>query len=170
MKIIDTEFRGLKILRPDRIYDYRGAFAEVLTLDVGFNTIQENRSWSSRGVVRGLHFQHGKHAQAKIVSCLSGTIIDVVVDLRENEPTYGKAWSMHLEGDDSILIPKGFAHGFCALFREAVVNYKVDYPYTPSAEGGIRWNDPILKDFVFMTDGNLPIVSLKDSSWPDYKL
>ena len=171
MKIIDTEFRGLKILRPDRIYDDRGSFAEVLTSEVGFKMVQENRSWSNPCVLRGLHFQVGEHAQAKIVTCLHGTILDIVIDLRRDEPTYGKSWSTILQGEESLVVPKGFAHGFYVtnLFSQAVVNYKVDYPYTPSAEGGIRWNDPIARNWQWNAIKN-PIVSKKDSSWTDYKL
>ena len=158
-------FSGLKQLRFVRYGDERGFFSEMLNLkacqDAGlpsYDYMQLNFSSSVQGALRGLHFQRPPHAQSKLVYVLEGTILDVVVDLRPNEPTYGKYTSIRLSGEDPLafFIPKGFAHSFLALSKKALVLYATDHPYVKEAEGGIRYNDPKLgitwpsldKDFI----------------------
>ncbi len=128
--------------------------------------LQGNESGSRRGVVRGLHFQRPPHAETKLVRAVTGTVFDAFVDLRRGSPTYG-AWDaveLSAARGNAVLIPKGFAHGFCCLSEEAVVSYLVDHPYTPQAEGGLAWDDPALG-----IPWPLPVpalVSDKDRRWP----
>ena len=108
---------------------------------------QENESWSHRrGQVRGLHFQHPPHAETKLVRVCAGAIFDVLVDLRRGSPTYGRWEGVELSATNHRMayIPKGFAHGFCALTDGVLVQYRVDAPYAPAFEGGLRWDDPDL--------------------------
>ena len=152
MKITLTDFNGLMILEPDRYQDERGFFMEAfneLTLrkhGIVTRFVQDNQSYSTHGVIRGLHFQKDPHAQTKLVRVLSGTILDVVVDLRKNQPTYRKAWSLEISAENrqQLLVPKGFAHGFSVLSADAEVLYKIDEYYHPEAEDGIIYNDPDL--------------------------
>ena len=108
--------------------------------------IQDNESKSSYGVLRGLHYQKGAWSQAKLVRVIKGRVLDVAVDIRQSSPTFGKHVMVELSEDNKrqFFIPRGFAHGFLVLSEEAVFTYKVDNPYTPSEEAGIRWNDPDL--------------------------
>ena len=109
--------------------------------------IQDNESKSSYGVLRGLHFQKGAFAQAKLVRVIKGKVLDVAVDIRKSSPTFGKHVMVELseENKRQFFIPRGFAHGFLVLSDEAVFTYKVDNVYAPQAEAGIRWNDPALR-------------------------
>lgn len=129
--------------------------------------MQENQSYSSRqGIVRGLHFQRPPHAETKLVRALSGTVLDVFVDLRQGSPFFGQ-WDtveLHAEKHNMVYIPKGFAHGFCTLTDEVIVAYKVDAFYAPDHEGGLRWNDPTLK---IPWPCETPLVSTKDQAWPE---
>lgn len=108
--------------------------------------IQDNESKSSYGVLRGLHFQKGTYSQAKLVRVIKGRVLDVAVDIRKSSPTFGQHVMVELSEDNKrqFFIPHGFAHGFLVLSEEAIFTYKVDHPYTPSQEAGIRWNDPQL--------------------------
>jgi dTDP-4-dehydrorhamnose 3,5-epimerase len=116
-----------------------------LGLDYGF--IQDNQSYSKQGVLRGLHYQNPPYAQTKLVRVLSGTILDVVVDLRRDQPTFGKHYSVELSAKSKLqlYVPKGFAHGFSVLSNSAEILYKCDNGYHPTSEGGLLYNDPALK-------------------------
>ena len=146
-KITETPFRGLLIIEPDVFGDGRGYFCETLNLSwhgVDFPVfVQDNESLSSYGVVRGLHFQKGSAAQCKLVGVALGTVLDVVVDLRKGEPTFGRHFSTELSDRNHrrLLIPRGFAHGFAVLSDKALFQYKCDNFYAPQAEDGIAWDD-----------------------------
>ena len=108
--------------------------------------IQDNESKSSRGVLRGLHYQQGEWSQAKLVRVIKGRVLDVAVDIRRSSPTFGRHVAVELSEDNKLqlFIPRGFAHGFLVMSDEAVFTYKVDNAYAPHAEAGILWNDPVL--------------------------
>lgn len=153
MKIKETGIKGLLVIEPDVFGDSRGYFMESFSekkfreetgMDVTF--VQDNESKSSYGVVRGLHFQHPPYSQAKLVRVVSGTALDVAVDLREGSETYGKHFSIELSGENhlQVFIPKGFAHGFAVLSEEVLFQYKCDEYYAPESEGAVIWNDPDL--------------------------
>lgn len=140
-------------------------FAEGVGQQVHF--VQDNQSFSTKGVLRGLHYQTGAHAQAKLVRVLNGEVLDVAVDLRPNSPTYGQHETALLTGDNQIqfYIPRGFAHGFLVLSDTATFFYKCDNFYNAASEGGILFNDPILN-----IDWKSPIediiISEKDQQLP----
>lgn len=131
---------------------------------LGNDWVQENQSYSIRNVVRGLHFQRPPHSEAKLVRVLAGKMVNVFVDLRRRSPTYGGWDSIELSAENhtAVYIPRGFAHGFCTPDSEALIAYKVDSPYTPSAEGGLLWCDPDLKIDWPVKD---PLTSPKDGQW-----
>ena len=167
MKINKTFIEDLLIIEPQLFKDHRGFFYESYNknnLDKVVNVIfvQDNESKSNKGVIRGLHFQAPPFDQTKLVRCVSGNILDVVVDLRTNSKTYGKFFSIELssENNKQLFVPKGFAHGFQVLSEIAIVNYKVDEYYNPDSDSGLIWNDKDLS-----IDWNLdlkPILSKKD--------
>ena len=173
MNIIKTEIEGLVVIEPRVFGDDRGYFFESFNErefnekvgDVRF--VQDNESKSRYGVVRGLHFQKGEFAQAKLVRVVSGAVLDVAVDLRPGSPTYGRHHAEVLSGENhrQMYIPRGFAHGFSVLSEEVVFQYKCDNFYCPSAEGAIAWNDPDLA-----IDWRIPaesvILSEKDKHHP----
>ena len=173
MNITETELPGLFIITPRVYEDSRGYFYEsynkLSMIDKGLTTefVQDNQSKSSYGVIRGLHYQLSPHAQTKLVRVMEGNIYDVVVDIRQGSPTYGKAFGIELSSDNKkqLYVPKGFSHGFSVLSNIAVVFYKCDYIYTPSAEGGIRYNDPLL-NIDWKVDSSKALVSQKDSNLP----
>lgn len=153
MKVINTDIPGLYILEPVIHGDARGYFFEAFNQKdfdeaVGMHVtfVQDNESKSSYGVLRGLHFQKGDHAQAKLVRVVSGRVLDVAVDMRPGSPTFGRHVSVELTGENHrmFFIPRGFAHGFSVLSEEAVFQYKCDNFYCPESEGGIAWDDPSL--------------------------
>lgn len=153
MKVINTDIPGLYILEPVIHGDARGYFFEAFNQKdfdeaVGMHVtfVQDNESKSSYGVLRGLHFQKGDHAQAKLVRVVSGRVLDVAVDMRPGSPTFGRHVSVELTGENHrmFFIPRGFAHGFSVLSEEAVFQYKCDNYYCPESEGGIAWDDPSL--------------------------
>ncbi|MBQ2108613.1 MAG: dTDP-4-dehydrorhamnose 3,5-epimerase [Bacteroidales bacterium] len=153
MKVINTDIPGLLILEPVIHGDARGYFFEAFNQKdfdeaVGMHVtfVQDNESKSSYGVLRGLHFQKGDHAQAKLVRVVSGRVLDVAVDMRPGSPTFGRYVSVELTGENHrmFFIPRGFAHGFSVLSEEAVFQYKCDNFYCPESEGGIAWDDPSL--------------------------
>lgn len=173
MNIIPTFIDGLYIIEPRIFPDPRGYFFESYSKKdfdevIGpVDFVQDNESSSCYGVVRGLHFQKGEHAQAKLVRCVEGTVLDVAVDIRRGSPTFGKWFSVELSGENhrQFFLPKGMAHGFAVLSERAIFQYKCDSPYCPESEGAIAWNDPDL-----LIDWRIPpdkvILSPKDSNHP----
>lgn len=152
MNYIQTEIEGVFIIEPMVFKDSRGYFMEAWKQEefnehVGkTNFIQDNESKSAFGVLRGLHYQKGSLSQAKLVRVIKGRVLDVAVDIRKSSPTFGKHVKIELseENKRQLFIPRGFAHGFLVLSDEAIFTYKVDNPYAPQAEAGIRWDDPAL--------------------------
>lgn len=152
MEFKETDLKGVYIIEPRVFADARGYFFEAwkqaeFEAHVGpVKFIQDNESMSSYGVVRGLHYQKGDLSQAKLVRVISGRVVDVAVDIRRSSPTFGRHIMVELSGDNKrqLFIPRGFAHGFAVLSPEAVFTYKVDNPYAPQQEAGIRWDDPEL--------------------------
>lgn len=151
MNIVKTDIEGVLIVEPKVFGDSRGYFMEVFSerdfraatgLDVHF--VQDNESMSSKGVLRGLHFQKSPYAQSKLVRVVRGSVYDVAVDLRAGSPTFGKYVSVVLSGENKRMfyIPEGFAHGFLTLEDNTVFQYKCGALYEPSSEGSVRWNDP----------------------------
>ena len=153
MEYQKTDFKDLIICRPKLFADTRGHFYESFHLKsfvqfAGFTPhfVQDNQSRSSFGVLRGLHFQNGENAQAKLVRVLEGEVLDVVVDLRKEEPTYGQSFSIQLTAQNrtQLFVPKGMAHGFITLSENATFAYKCDAYYHKESELGIAYNDPSL--------------------------
>jgi len=173
MDIIKTEIEGVVILQPHVFQDARGYFFESFSArefeeKVCRTTfVQDNESYSSYGVVRGLHFQKPPFSQAKLVRVIRGTVLDVAVDLRRSSPTYGQHVAVELSGENrrQLFIPRGFAHGYAVLSEEALFQYKCDNYYAPQSEGGIVWNDPALQ-----IDWQIPadriVLSEKDTRHP----
>ena len=153
MHLIKTNIESLSILKPTILNDNRGYFIEsynqmsVNKLLGNINFIQDNESESTRGVLRGLHFQKPPYAQSKLVRCVKGAVLDVALDLRKNSKTYGhfKSTVLSSENKEQLFIPKGFAHGFVVLSESAIMSYKVDNYYNAESESGIIWNDRDLK-------------------------
>lgn len=149
MKFIKTEIEGVVIIEPKVFGDHRGYFFESFNKnefiknigDIDF--VQDNESKSSFGVLRGLHFQKPPYAQAKLVRCVKGKVLDVAVDLRKESKTYGKHVAVELseENKKQLFVPRGFAHGFVVLTEEAIFSYKVDNTYAPDYDSGVIWND-----------------------------
>ena len=172
MEIIETSLKDCYILEPKRFGDERGYFESVTKEDLealGFNGIyQVSNSKSGKGIVRGLHFQKDPYCQAKVVRCQRGGVLDVVVDVRKDSPTYGEWTSVELtpENGRMLYVPRGFAHGFVALKDDTLFEYYVDNKYMPRLEGGILWNDPSLNinwDEIFAKyDIKEPVLSGKD--------
>lgn len=173
MKVRETQIKGVYVIEPNLFRDARGYFfeswnktlfgREVKVVDF----VQDNESMSSYGVVRGLHYQKGDAAQAKLVRVISGKVLDVAVDIRTGSPTFGKYVAVELSDENKLqfFIPRGFAHGFSVLSETVVLQYKCDNVYNPSAEGGIAWNDPLIG-----IDWKIPedrvILSEKDTHHP----
>ena len=174
MKYIQTEIAGLWTIEPKVLSDSRGYFMEsfkqeVFNQNVGkVDFIQENESGSSRGVLRGLHYQLAPYSQAKLVRVIEGTVLDVAVDLRKGSPTFGKYMAVELSGQNKrqFYIPQGFAHGFHVLSERAVFTYKVDNPYMPSHERSLRFDDPQIGIDWQITDPENVILSEKDKNAP----
>lgn len=152
MKFTEQYIKGVWIIEPKRFGDARGYFSEVFKLEefqqhVGpIQFVQDNESFSSRGVLRGLHFQKGEFSQAKLVRVSQGRVLDVAVDLRGDSPTYGKHIAVELSADNGLqfFIPRGFAHGFVVLSDVAQFQYKVDNVYAPHSEATLKFDDPAL--------------------------
>ena len=177
MNITKTDIQGLIIIEPQIFKDSRGCFFESWNakkfkqLGISEDFVKDNQSVSSKGVLRGLHFQNPPFAQAKLVSVIRGAVLDVAVDLRKNSPTYGMHYCVELNQRNHKLffIPKGFAHGFVALEDDTVFSYKCSGFYNKESEESLLWND---KDLAINWQINNPIVSDKDSiakSFKDYK-
>lgn len=176
IKKIETNLKDCYILEPDRFGDDRGYFSpyfiekDLEKLGIKFEgVVQANRSKSSKGVVRGLHFQKNPKCQAKIVEVIKGRAIDVVVDIREGSPSYGKSTAVLLTPDNNrqLFVPRGFAHGFISLEDDTIFQYLIDNDYAPDMEGGIYWDDPDLGidwEGMFREYGiDKPLTSDKDS-------
>ncbi|MCW3467931.1 dTDP-4-dehydrorhamnose 3,5-epimerase [Chitinophaga nivalis] len=147
-----TGIPGLLIYEPKVLGDHRGYFFEsynantFLEAGIDYKFVQDNQARSSYGVLRGLHYQLEPHAQTKLIRVLEGRILDAVVDMRKDSPTYGQSYTIELSADNKLqlLVPKGFAHGYAVLSETAEVMYKCDDFYNKSCEGGIIYNDPAL--------------------------
>jgi dTDP-4-dehydrorhamnose 3,5-epimerase len=170
MRVEQTPLKDCYIIHNTVFKDNRGyffesfnqqTFAKLTGLDVHF--VQDNQSSSTKGVLRGLHFQKGDAAQAKLVRVLQGSVLDVAVDLRKDSPTYGQHFSIELSdtSNTQFFVPRGFAHGFVVLSDTAVFFYKCDNLYNKAAEGGLMYNDPQLNIDWKLPEGEL-ILSEKD--------
>lgn len=172
MQVKPTPFEGLFEIIPAIFQDSRGYFFESYKEDVlrqagiMYSFPQENQSFSKKGVIRGLHMQMAPHAQAKLVTVISGKVMDVVVDVRRGSPTFGQVYYCELDGQrhNMLMVPDGFAHGFVAL-EDSVFSYKCSHVYHKAAEQGIIWNDPTLNIQWNIQD---PIVSDKDQQLPTF--
>ena len=175
MKLVKTTIEDLFVLKPTILNDERGYFVESYNLkkinkllgDIHF--VQDNESKSSRGVLRGLHFQKPPFSQSKLVRCLKGEILDVALDLRKKSKTYGLFETILLsdKNKNQLFIPKGFAHGFVVLSKSAIVSYKVDNYYDPNYESGVLWNDSDLNIDWKINDSEI-ILSEKDKGLPTF--
>lgn len=180
MRYNQTSIPGLWVIEPAVLGDERGYFFESFrpaefALHIGaLDVVQENQSRSKQGVLRGLHLQTGAHAQAKLVQCIEGAILDVAVDLRQGSPTFGqhKAVVLSAENHKQLFIPRGFAHGFLTLSEWATLQYKVDNAYDPHRECSLKYDDPALG--IDWSEGGLPpeafILSKKDSEGISFEL
>ncbi|WP_026706966.1 dTDP-4-dehydrorhamnose 3,5-epimerase [Flavobacterium frigidarium] len=175
MTIEKTAIQDLVIINPTVFEDSRGYFFEAYNQakfhenGIMYNFIQDNQSFSKRGVIRGLHLQINPFAQAKLVRVLEGEILDVAVDLRKNSPTYGQHFSVVLSAENKkqLMVPHGFAHGFSVLSETASVMYKVDQLYHKDSERGIRYDDPTL-NIDWRVEVSEVIVSEKDVVLPSF--
>jgi len=173
MKFTKTNIEGLVIIEPRVFGDERGYFLETYNEkefeeSIGkISFVQDNESKSSKGVLRGLHFQKPPFDQAKLVRCIEGRVMDVAVDIRKGSPTYGKHLAIELTGENKrrLFDPRGFAHGFSVLSDTAVFAYKVDNTYAPEFDAGIRWNDKQLNIQWGMEDSEV-MISAKDTELP----
>jgi dTDP-4-dehydrorhamnose 3,5-epimerase len=178
MTVTETKLQGCFILEPTIFTDSRGYFCETfnqskfekLTGQSG-HFVQDNQSASTYGVIRGLHFQKGEYAQAKLVRVIAGRVLDVAVDIREGSKTYGQWTSIELTAENNLqfYIPRGFAHGFSVLSENAVFAYKCDNTYNKDSEGGIAYNDPSLgidwgipEESRSLSDKDLSLAGIKD--------
>ena len=170
MKFTNTNIEGLVIIEPRVFGDERGYFLETYNEkefeeSIGkISFVQDNESKSSKGVLRGLHFQKPPFAQAKLVRCLEGKVLDVAVDIRVGSNTYGQHVAVELSGENKrqLFVPRGFAHGFLVLSDTATFAYKVDNTYAPESDAGIRWNDKGLNIKWGMEDREV-MISAKDA-------
>ena len=176
MKYIKADIEGVYVIEPTVFDDARGYFFEAWK-QAEFNEhvgkvdfIQDNESKSSYGVLRGLHYQKGDTSQAKLVRVIKGKVLDVAVDIRKSSPTFGKHIMVELSDANKrqLFIPRGMAHGFLVLSDEAIFTYKVDNPYSPKTEAGIRWNDPDLA-IEWPVDLSTVQTSEKDLKQPFFK-
>lgn len=175
MRFTETELKGVYVVEPAVFGDYRGFFMESWSrrafeeTGLHYDFVQDNHSSSTvKGTLRGIHFQRGNKAQAKLVRCVRGSVLDVAVDLRPSSPAY-KNWvavELSAENKRQLLIPRGFGHGFLTLTDDVEFLYKADNFYAPEADGGIRWNDPGIGVDWGIT---APILSEKDSRSPFLK-
>ena len=171
MKVVKTYIDDLVIIEPTVFEDDRGYFYESYNKNefekhnLYYNFIQDNQSKSQYGTIRGLHFQIEPYAQTKLVRAISGRILDVAVDLRNNKKTFGKSFAIELseQSKKQLLVPRGFAHGFAVLSETAVVSYKIDNIYKPEFERSIIYNDLTL-NIDWKIDNNDVIISEKDKS------
>lgn len=174
MKFTETKLKDCYIIEPKIIGDSRGYFMESFNektftngVDQKVHFVQDNQSFSTKGVLRGLHYQCGDYAQAKLVRVLNGEVLDIAVDLRPDSETYGQYESILLSGDNhkQFFIPRGFAHGFLVLSETATFFYKCDNFYNAASEGGIAYNDPSL-NINWNFPSNELVISEKDKILP----
>jgi dTDP-4-dehydrorhamnose 3,5-epimerase len=173
MKIIETGFKGLIVIKPTIYTDIRGYFLEsfnqVVFQNAGitFSPVQDNESKSSKGVIRGLHYQLKPFDQAKLIRVIEGRIFDVALDIRKDSLTFGKWFGIELDSEtkDQVLVPRGFAHGFSVLSDIAIIQYKCDNVFNPQYERGIALDDPIL-DINWKLGSTVPVISEKDLNHP----
>ena len=173
MNVISTPFKDLFVLEPTVFSDARGFFYEsynakkLLDFGIDYNFIQDNHSKSSYGVLRGLHYQNNPYAQTKLVRVTQGKVLDVVVDIRKNSPTFLQHFALELSAENKLqlLIPAGFAHGFLVLSETCEFLYKCDNYYNKASEGGIAYNDPSLNIDWTISDKDI-ILSEKDAQNP----
>ena len=176
MEYKETAIKGVYVIEPRVFNDERGYFFEAFKqaefeANVGkVNFVQDNESKSSRGVLRGLHYQKGDASQAKLVRVIKGRVLDVAVDIRRSSPNFGRHVMVELSDENKrqFFIPRGFAHGFLVLSDEAIFTYKVDNPYAPQADAGIRWNDPELA-IAWPLEGIEVLTSEKDMKQPFFR-
>ena len=170
MKVTETKLQGCFRIDPIVYGDDRGHFFESFNQQtflektgINIHFVQDNQSISQRGVVRGLHFQKGAYAQAKLLSVLKGSVLDVAVDLRKNSSTFGQHFSCILseESNTQLFVPRGFAHGFSVLENDTIFSYKCDNYYNVASESGIIYNDPQL-NIDWRLSENEMVVSEKD--------
>lgn len=174
MELVETQLRGLVVIKPRVFADGRGYFFESYNKaafeqrGLNMNFVQDNQSLSQKGVLRGLHFQNNPHAQGKLVRVITGSVFDVAVDIRKNSPTYGKWYGVELTGKNNwmMYIPEGFAHGFVTLEDNTVFSYKCTNFYNKASEDCILWNDDTLA-----INWNLenPLLSEKDMMGKRFK-
>jgi dTDP-4-dehydrorhamnose 3,5-epimerase len=174
IQVQETALAGVKIVTPGRFGDDRGFFSEVYNesawrrAGLVHRFVQDNHSWSAlAGTIRGLHFQLPPHAQDKLVRVARGRVLDVAVDLRRSSPTFGRHVAVELSADNwaQLIVPVGFAHGFCTLTDDAEVLYKVSDFYSPAHDRGLAWDDPDLA-IAWPVARNDAILSDKDRRWP----
>lgn len=176
MHVIKTPIEDLLVLEPKVWKDTRGFFFESFNrstlhaLGIDYSFVQDNQSFSTKGVLRGLHFQRHPFAQTKLVQVLQGEILDVAVDLRLEKPTFGQHYAIRLSSENKkqLLIPQGFAHGFVVLSATAHVFYKCDQFYSQPHDGGLRFDDPDLAINWGLPPGEL-IISEKDQRQPSFQ-
>ncbi|MBO5663848.1 MAG: dTDP-4-dehydrorhamnose 3,5-epimerase [Bacteroidales bacterium] len=182
MEVIKTKIEGPLIIEPKVFGDNRGYFYESYNakefaekVDPSIVFVQDNQSYSTYGVLRGLHFQRPPHAQAKLVRVIQGRVLDVAVDIRKGSPTYGQYVSVELSGENhrQLFIPKGFAHGFVVLSETALFQYKCDNLYEPSSEGALAWDDadiaiewPLSEEQIKLSEKDKHLAGLKDFDSP----
>lgn len=177
MNVLETKLKGCFIIEPKIFEDKRGYFFESFNAkkfknltEVETAFVQDNQSYSTRGVLRGLHYQTGDYAQAKLVRVVKGKVLDVAVDLRKESKTFGDYFSIELSEDNKkqLFVPRGFAHGFVVLSETAVFSYKCDNYYNKSSEQGIIFNDLDLNIDWELSECEL-LVSEKDIELPTFK-
>ncbi len=170
MIVTETNLKDCFVIEPKIFGDTRGYFFESFNEKVfedktglSINFVQDSEAFSNKGVLRGLHFQKGMHAQAKLVRVVKGKVLDVAVDIRPDSKTYGKHFAIILseENKKQLFVPRGFAHGYAVLENNTIFNYKCDNYYHPTSEGGIIYNDPNL-NIDWMLDENEILLSDKD--------
>ena len=177
MKLQNTPIKDCFILKPNVFKDQRGLFYETYNkklfeqvTGLKTNFVQDNQSISTKGVLRGLHFQRGEMAQAKLVQVVKGTVLDIVVDIRKDSQTFGKSFSVILDDIErlQLFVPRGFAHGFITLSEESIFSYKCDNYYDKTSEGGIIYNDATLALDWYLPEEEL-IISEKDLELPNFE-
>ncbi len=177
MTVTESHLQGCYIIEPNVFEDKRGYFFESFNQDrfnklIGtqINFVQDNESASTKGVLRGLHYQTGRYAQAKLVRVIKGAVLDVVVDLREGSKTYGQQFSIELSESNKkqLFVPRGFAHGFIVLSDTAIFSYKCDNYYNKASEGGIIYNDETLNIDWQLSEDKF-IISEKDLELPTFE-
>jgi len=176
MKFIKTTIPEVYIIEPSVFRDNRGYFLESFNLEkfeeniYSIKFVQDNESKSSKGVLRGLHFQKPPFEQSKLVRCIEGKVLDVAVDIRKGSPTYGMHMAVELSGENKrqLFVPRGFAHGFVVLSESATFSYKVDNSYAPEYDSGIKYDDTDLNINWSLTENEVQL-SVKDKNLPAFK-